>query len=150
MPFKTGSKDVTFASEGTIGAATPSKALLIGADDGTNIRALLVEDSTNINLRMALFDGANASPLGAGNSIVTIADITSTVTNTQLASNSAKEVIIKNTGSNTVRIGDTNNTATRGYPLGAGATIVFSVNNSNLLFHRTESSTTTISVSVIK
>lgn len=82
-------------------------------------------------------------------SVVTIADISVSTTATQLASNSAKEVLIKNIGSSNVRIGDSNITASRGDQLTPGESRVYTISNSNLLYHRTEAGTSTITVVVL-
>jgi len=54
----------TDAADGSTGSATPSKAILVGASDGTNLQPLQVESSSNKNLRVSVFNGANEMPSG--------------------------------------------------------------------------------------
>jgi hypothetical protein len=91
-------------------------------------------------------DGIVIAP---SSTVVTIADISVSTTVTQLASNSAKEVVVKNIGDSNMRIGDNKITATRGDQLEPGESRIYSVTNSNVLYHRTESGSSTISVVVL-
>jgi hypothetical protein len=51
------------ASVGTDGSAIPTSSTLIGASDGTNLQQLLVESSSNRNLRVGLYNGANEAAI---------------------------------------------------------------------------------------
>jgi len=46
-------------AEGVDGYTVPSKAILLGASDGSNLQSLQVESSSNHNLRTSIFQGAN-------------------------------------------------------------------------------------------
>jgi hypothetical protein len=81
--------------------------------------------------------------------VVSAADISVTTTATQLPSNNAKEVIIVNNGTNNIRIGDSSITATRGDVLKPGDGRVYEINNSDKLYHRTESGTSTLTLIVL-
>lgn len=47
------------------GSALPSQTSWIGASDGTNLQGLRVDDATNKNLRVALFNGSNELAIDA-------------------------------------------------------------------------------------
>lgn len=55
----------TNASVGTSGSAIPTSSTLLGASDGTNLQPLLVESSSNKNVRMALYNAANEALIDA-------------------------------------------------------------------------------------
>lgn len=66
-----GSVTATVASNGSNGAAAPSSSTQIGASDGTNLQPLLVESSSNKNLRTGIYSGANEMAVDAsGNASV--------------------------------------------------------------------------------
>ena len=81
--------------------------------------------------------------------IGTIADIAVSDSATQLATNNAKQVIIKNIGAVDVRIGDSNITATRGQELKPNDTIILDINNTDKIYHRTEAGASTINVTFL-
>jgi hypothetical protein len=51
------------------GSAFPSTGTAIGASDGTNMQGLLVESSTNKNLRVGLYSGTNEATVTASNAL---------------------------------------------------------------------------------
>ncbi len=57
MPMIMVGRAVTLTSESQNAGALPSNWVGVGASDGSLFRALLVQDATFINLRMALYDG---------------------------------------------------------------------------------------------
>lgn len=98
---------------------------------------------------MALILASKNVVISSRGTLKTIADIAVTATPTQIASNTAIEVLLSNNGGSIIRLGDSAITATRGFPLAVGASIVWTINESNLLYHRTESGTSTLSVTVL-
>lgn len=65
---------VTNPSVGTNAAAIPTSSTLLGASDGTNLRQLLVESSTDKNLRVGIFAGANQAAVKAASTAAVAAD----------------------------------------------------------------------------
>ncbi len=142
MPFKTGSKDVTFSSEGVIDGVAPTSAILNGGVFNSSVQSF---DNGDIGAVQIFADGV-LQVAQTGHTVIDRVDVSVTTSPTQLTAQVCKEVLIKNVGANKVRIGATTITATRGDQLGAGDFRVYSVSNTNLLFHRTESGSSSISV----
>ena len=93
------------------------------------------------------FFGGTAVSQAPFETIITIADVTVTTPAAALASNSCQEVMLKNTGSNPIRIGDSNVSATRGHPLQVGEGVVWPVSNTDKIYHiREGGSDSTMSV----
>lgn len=61
-------------SVGTDGSAIPTSSTLIGASDGTNLQQLLVESSSNRNLRIGIYNGANEAAVKAASTAPVAAD----------------------------------------------------------------------------
>lgn len=57
------------ASVGTDGSAIPTASTLVGASDGTNLQQLLVESSSNRNLRIGIYSGANEATVTGANAL---------------------------------------------------------------------------------
>jgi hypothetical protein len=64
-----GSITASNPSVGTDGSAIPTSSTLIGASDGTNLQQLLVESSSNRNLRVGLYSGANETTVTGSNAL---------------------------------------------------------------------------------
>jgi len=127
----------SFDGLGTSGRALETMSVLYGFNNSTWDRLRCEQTGILRTVR----DGAS--------SITSIGDVSVTTTAAQLATNAAKEVLIKNIGTNNVRIGDSNVSATRGFQLKPDDVAVFSVNNSNLLYHVAETGTSTLAVVVL-
>jgi hypothetical protein len=56
-------------SVSTTGAAVPTSSTLVGASDGVNLQQLLVESSSNRNLRVGLYSGANEATITGANAL---------------------------------------------------------------------------------
>lgn len=65
----TGSITATNPSVGSTGAAIPASATMAGASDGTNLRALQVESSSQLNLRVGIYQGANEVTVTGANAL---------------------------------------------------------------------------------
>ena len=100
----TGSITATNPSVGTDGSAIPTSSTLIGASDGTNLQQLLVESSTNRNLRTGIYSGANEATVTGSNALkVDGSAVTQPVSNASLplpagASTSAKQPALGTAG----------------------------------------------------
>jgi hypothetical protein len=53
----------------SFGSAFPSTGTAVGASDGTNMQGLQVESSSNKNLKVALYNGANEASVSAGGAV---------------------------------------------------------------------------------
>lgn len=104
------------------GVANPSNTVWIAATDGTNIHGLLVESSTNKNLRVAIYSGASEATL-------TGASLNVNVTNTTIQTQDVSDVTAGTTSAPTkiLIIGGKTADVTPAYdplPLIAGGTAV--------------------------
>src|SRR6266702_6965962 len=57
------------ASVGVDGSALPTSSTLLGGSDGTNLQQLLVESSSNRNLRIGVYSGANEATVTGANAL---------------------------------------------------------------------------------
>lgn len=69
-----GTVTATNPSVGSTGSAIPTSATLLGASDGTNLQQLLVESSTNRNLRIGIYNGANEAAVKAASTAAVATD----------------------------------------------------------------------------
>lgn len=104
------------------GAALPPTTVWIAASDGTNLQGLLVESSTNKNLRVAIYSGASEATL-------TGASLNVNITNTNVSTQDAADVTAGTTSAPTkiLIIGGKTADGTPAYdplPLIAGGTAV--------------------------
>lgn len=95
----------TNPSVGANGSATPTSSTEMGASDGTNLQPLQVESSSNKNLRVGLYNGANEASVSAGGAVkVDNSAVTQPVSAASLplpsgASTSAKQPALGTAGS---------------------------------------------------
>jgi len=150
-------------AEGSTGSAIPTTAILLGASDGTNLQQLLVESSSNRNLRAALYDGTskaqilNTTPSGteyglAVRIVGAAAGGTSSTFGSSFPSSGTAAGFNDGTNMQAARVFDTDTGAGTQYVLGvnlrsssSGGSIEFGT-NSNPLFNKLTDGTNNITV----
>ncbi len=128
-----GTISATNPSVGTDGSAIPTSSTLIGASDGTNLQQLLVESSSNRNLRAGIYSGTNEATVTGANALkVDGSGVTQPISGTVTANaGTGSFTVVQATGSNLHAVLDASS-AVIGHVIVDSSTIADTIATGNL------------------